>query len=65
MKLLTMFLLAGAMFTGLCAVTGCETTHTEKDTPGLLGGNTHESTDVTHNDITGGTSVQKSTTSTQ
>jgi hypothetical protein len=31
---------------------GCETSHTESDTPGLLGGHTHEETTTTHNPIT-------------
>jgi hypothetical protein len=30
----------------------CETSHTESDTPGLFGGNTHEETTTTHNPIT-------------
>ena len=31
---------------------GCETSHTETDTPGLFGGQTHEETTTTHNPIT-------------
>jgi hypothetical protein len=31
----------------------CETSHTESDTPGLFGGNTHEETTTTHNPVTG------------
>jgi ABC-type oligopeptide transport system substrate-binding subunit len=43
---------------GLCLpLAGCETSHTESDTPRLLGGNTHKETTVTENPITGGTSV--------
>jgi hypothetical protein len=30
----------------------CETSHTESDTPGLFGGNTHDETTTTHNPIT-------------
>jgi len=30
----------------------CETSHTESDSPGLFGGNTHEETTTTHNPIT-------------
>jgi len=30
----------------------CETSHTESDTPGLFGGNTHEESTTTHNPIT-------------
>ena len=31
---------------------GCETSHTESDTPGFFGGQTHEETTTTHNPIT-------------
>ena len=31
----------------------CETSHSESDTPGLFGGNTHEETTTTHNPVTG------------
>ncbi|MGD0461573.1 MAG: hypothetical protein ABSB74_03700 [Tepidisphaeraceae bacterium] len=31
---------------------GCETSHTESDTPGLFGGQVHEETTTTHNPIT-------------
>ena len=31
---------------------GCETSHTETDKPGLMGGSTHEETRTTHNPIT-------------
>jgi ABC-type oligopeptide transport system substrate-binding subunit len=31
----------------------CETSHTETDSPNLLGGSTHEETTTTHNPITG------------
>lgn len=33
-------------------LTGCETSHTETDKPGLFGGQTHEETTTTHNPIT-------------
>jgi len=33
--------------------TACETSHTESDTPRLLGGETHEETTTTHNPVTG------------
>jgi hypothetical protein len=33
-------------------LTGCETSHTESDTPGLFGGQTHDETTTTHNPIT-------------
>jgi hypothetical protein len=31
----------------------CETSHTESDSPNLLGGSTHEETTTTHNPVTG------------
>jgi len=59
MKSLTTFLLATVVCSGIY-VTGCETSHTETDKPGLLGGNTHEETTTTKNPITGDTSVSHS-----
>jgi hypothetical protein len=48
-----MYVLALALALPVCFSTiGCETSHTESDTPRLLGGNTHEETTTTHNPIT-------------
>jgi hypothetical protein len=41
-----------AMLAPSFALIGCETSHTETDKPGLLGGETHEETQTTHNPIT-------------
>jgi hypothetical protein len=51
MKALNILALAAALTTG-SYLTGCETSHTETDKPGLLGGQTHEETTTTHNPIT-------------
>ncbi len=56
MKLFTTALLAATLFTGI-AITGCETSHSSSDKPGLLGGNTHEETTTTKNPITGDTTT--------
>ena len=40
----------------LCAglyTTGCETSHSESDKPGLFGGHKHEETTTTKNPVTG------------
>ena len=45
----------GALAAVLCfgfTSLACETSHTESDTPGLFGGNTHEETTTTHNPVT-------------
>jgi hypothetical protein len=52
MKTLSTLAFAALLFAGI-ALTGCETSHTETDKPGLLGGNTHEETTTTKNPITG------------
>jgi hypothetical protein len=59
MKALRILMLAAVFGVGFYTV-GCETSHTESDTPGLLGGNTHDETTTTKNPITGDTSVQHS-----
>jgi hypothetical protein len=52
MKVLRILALAAPLFgMGFIGV-GCETSHTETDKPGLLGGETHEETTTTHNPIT-------------
>ena len=51
MKAIHVLALAASM--GICFyAVGCETSHTESDTPGLFGGQTHEETTTTHNPIT-------------
>lgn len=57
MKVTRTLLLAMLVTAGFCTI-GCETSHTESDTPGWFGGNTHKETTVRENPVTGGTSVQ-------
>jgi hypothetical protein len=56
MKVLRIFALTAPMCFGILSIgllgVGCETSHTETDKPGLLGGETHEETTTTHNPIT-------------
>ena len=56
MKLLCSLAMASMLCLSLFT-TGCQTSHTETDSPRLLGGNTHEEMTVTKNPITGDTSV--------
>ena len=56
MKALTTALLAATICSGLFAI-GCETSHSESDKPGLLGGHKHEETTTTKNPITGDTNT--------
>ena len=56
MKAFTTVLMA-ASFCMSVYITGCETSHTQSDTPGLLGGQTHEETTTTKNPITGETTT--------
>ena len=56
MKILSIATLAASLFTGL-VITGCETSHTTTDKPGLFGGNTHEETTTTKNPVTGDVST--------
>lgn len=44
---------------------GCEVSHTESDSPGWFGGNTHRETTVTKNPVTGDTSVSHTEQKTQ
>ena len=53
MKRFAFAVLVASMFVGGFATTGCQTSHTESDTPGLLGGNKHEETTTTKNPVTG------------
>jgi hypothetical protein len=46
-------------------LTGCETSHTETDKPGLFGGQTHEETTTTHNPITNTDDKTETETKTQ
>jgi len=52
MKVIRILALASSMCIGFGTLVGCETSHTETDKPGLLGGETHEETTTTHNPIT-------------
>ncbi len=56
MKSLSITLLALTLGSGLY-LTGCETSHTETDKPGLFGGHKHEETTTTKNPVTGETNV--------
>ena len=56
MKMFSALLLAACLCSGIY-VTGCETSHTESDKPGLLGGEKHEETTTTKNPITGDTNT--------
>jgi hypothetical protein len=64
MKAISTLLLAVSLCSGIY-VTGCETSHSESDKPGLLGGHKHEETTTTKNPITGDTSTSHSEQKTQ
>jgi hypothetical protein len=51
MKAINVLALAAVLSAGF-VLSGCETSHTETDKPGLFGGKTHEETTTTHNPIT-------------
>ena len=53
MKRIAFAVLVATMFVGGFMTTGCETSHSESDTPGLFGGNKHEETTTTKNPVTG------------
>ena len=57
MKRFAFAILAASLFTGMFT-TGCETSHTESDKPGLFGGNKHEETTTTKNPVTGDVSTE-------
>lgn len=52
MKTIKTLVLAMTLCSGLY-VTGCQTSHSESDKPGLFGGHKHEETTTTKNPITG------------
>jgi hypothetical protein len=54
MKAFRALLLAASLTSGFC-ITGCQTSHTESDQTGVLGGHKHEETTTTKNPITGDT----------
>jgi hypothetical protein len=56
MKVLNAVLLAVCLSAGFCAM-GCQTSHTETDKTGIMGGHTHEETTTTKNPVTGDTST--------
>ena len=51
MKAPSIFALAATLCLGMSGL-GCETSHTESDSPRLFGGSTHEETTTTHNPVT-------------
>jgi hypothetical protein len=59
MKTVSALLLAMTLCSGIY-LTGCETSHSESDKPGLFGGNKHEETTTTKNPITGDTNTTHS-----
>jgi hypothetical protein len=58
-----LFALAAMLGIGFTSL-ACETSHTESDSPGLFGGNTHEETTTTHNPVTGTDDVTHTETKT-
>ena len=56
MKSICSIAMAAALFAGVYT-TGCQTSHSETDKPGLFGGQKHEETTTTKNPITGDTST--------
>ena len=56
MKALKYLLIVPMICVGMYTV-GCETSHTETDRTGPLGGHKHEETTVTKNPVTGDTTV--------
>jgi hypothetical protein len=57
MKTLRISLMAVCLCTAAFCTIGCETSHTESDKTGLLGGHKHEETTTTKNPITGDTNT--------
>ena len=53
MKRFAFAVLVATLFVGGFTTTGCQTEHSESDTPGLFGGNKHEETTTTKNPVTG------------
>jgi len=51
MKELKVLAVAAALAACFC-VAGCETSHTETNKPGFMGGTVHEDTTTTHNPVT-------------
>ncbi|MDB5303611.1 MAG: hypothetical protein JWM97_1160 [Phycisphaerales bacterium] len=50
-------LFLAALLCSCLYTTGCQTSHTESDKPGVFGGHTHEETTTTKNPITGDTNT--------
>jgi hypothetical protein len=50
-RVVRLIALTATLYLGFTSI-ACETSHTESDTPGLFGGNTHDETTTTHNPIT-------------
>ena len=65
MKAIHALALAATLGIGFYTI-GCETSHTESDTPNLIGGGTtHEETTTTHNPITNTDDKSQTVTKTQ
>ena len=56
MKRFAFAVLAASLFVGAFS-TGCQTSHSESDEPGLFGGHKHEETTTTKNPVTGDVST--------
>jgi len=56
MNVIKTLLLAAILSSG-AYIAGCETSHSESDKPGMLGGHTHEETTTTKNPVTGDVST--------
>jgi hypothetical protein len=56
MKIVQVLVMAASLCSGGFMI-GCETSHTETDKQGILGGNTHEETTTTKNPVTGDTNT--------
>ncbi|HEY2585531.1 MAG TPA: hypothetical protein VGI81_07200 [Tepidisphaeraceae bacterium] len=65
MKTLSCLILAATLCTGLFAIVGCETQHSESTKPTLTGGEKHEETTTTKNPVTGDVNTSHSEQKTQ
>jgi hypothetical protein len=65
MKRFAFAVLSGSMLVSGFTMIGCQTSHTEKDSPTLMGGNKHEETTTTKNPITGDVSTSHTEQKTQ
>jgi hypothetical protein len=65
MKRFAFAVLTASLFVGGFTTTGCQTSHTESDSQGMLGGHKHEETTTTKNPVTGDTSTSHTEQKTQ